>query len=78
MLGAIFSAQQTPLQPTKRVANIQPNTEPPIPKGCKKYFFTHSHQFFNTKPSGYVIIFECIASSDATANKKFKRYLSQK
>jgi hypothetical protein len=45
-----------------------------IPKGCKEYFFFESGNYMNTKPSeGYNIVFECIASSDKIATKKFNK-----
>lgn len=57
----------------------QPSREPKkiIPKGCKEYFFVNSGTFFNNMPrknSGYVVIYQCIASSDKKAIEKFNKF----
>lgn len=50
-----------------------------IPKGCKEYFFTKSGAMFITyKPNGYEVVFECFASNDKNALKKFDKFLTLK
>lgn len=50
--------------------------EKPIPKGCKKYYFTQDGWFTNSCEQDEVddYIFNCIASSDKVAKKKFNKF----
>jgi hypothetical protein len=46
--------------------------EPPIPKGCQRYFF-NANGGYNTKRDSYTI-FECVASNYKQAKKKFDKF----
>lgn len=52
--------------------------EPPIPNGCKKYYFREDGTFMNNDVLGQIdvkeIVYTCIASKDKSAIKKFKTY----
>lgn len=48
-----------------------------IPAGCKKYFFTSTGSIYTIKPEGLNVVFECIAMSDKSAQKKFDKWYNQ-
>ena len=45
-----------------------------IPKGCKKYYFSSSGILHNSLPKGTESVFECIASSEKVARRKFDKW----
>jgi hypothetical protein len=47
---------------------------PPIPKGCKQYFFNQDGEFSTEKMRKDECVFICIASNDKTAKKKFNKW----
>lgn len=52
---------------------------PPVPKGCKEYFFNNIGEFSNGTLESHKIlrdecVFTCIASNDKTAKKKFDKW----
>lgn len=51
---------------------------PPIPKGCKEYFFrengTYHHTGIDNKIRRDEVVFHCIAATKNSAIKKFKKY----
>jgi len=65
-----------PNEPIVRTGRKPTNKkEEVIPKNCKKYFFTRSGHFFNSMPTGsYTIVYDCIASNDKNAIKKFDKW----
>lgn len=53
------------------------NRRPPkkiIPKGCKEYFFTGMGYCFTERPAHREIAFECVATSEKSAQKKFDKW----
>lgn len=74
-LGAMMASSQYPGE-GKRSNNeaIRPNPKKVIPKGCKEYFFTKTGSIYTTKPQAYEVVFECIASSEKAAHKKFDKW----
>lgn len=51
--------------------------EPPIPKGCKEYWFNINGGFSTEKMRRDEIVFKCIASNDKVAKKKFEKWSSK-
>lgn len=51
--------------------------DPPVPKGCKKYFFQKDGTFRNELGDGS-FYWDTIASSDRRAKEKFSRHESTK
>jgi hypothetical protein len=49
--------------------------QPPIPKGCKEYFFNSLGDFLNYNDGVYS--FKCVAISDKSAIKKFQKWASK-
>lgn len=49
--------------------------EPPIPKGCKRYYFYDDGTFIHTQ--SYQSVFNCIARTDKKAKEKFNKFNSQ-
>jgi hypothetical protein len=52
--------------------------EPPIPKGCKEYFFTQNGGFSTDKMRKDECVFKCVAMNDKSAKKKFQKYITNK
>ncbi len=50
--------------------------EPPIPKGCKEYFFNKDGDFSNRHMRRDELVFKCVASNDKVAKKKFQKWLN--
>lgn len=46
--------------------------QPPIPKGCKEYFFNTLGDFLNKNDGVYC--FKCIAINDRSAIRKFEKW----
>lgn len=49
-------------------------SDKPIPKGCKEYFFNHLGEFLNKNDGIYA--FKCVAINDKSAIKKFEKWVS--
>lgn len=58
---------------------VPSNPKEVIPKGCKKYFFTISGSFCTDQKewNDVTYVFECIASNDKVAEKKFNKWKSK-
>jgi hypothetical protein len=76
MLSDYGSKRYESYEEYKENPNRKPKEiEPPIPKNCKKYFFTKSGHFFNSIPTGsYAIVYDCVALNDKNAIKKFNNW----
>jgi len=53
--------------------NVTPK-EPPIPKGCKEYFFDIDGNFSTERMLKSECVFKCVASNDNNAKRKFEKY----
>lgn len=51
---------------------------PPIPKGCKEYFFNEYDKFSNDIAWKAKCVFSCIAINDKNAEKKFNKWKNEK
>lgn len=51
--------------------------QPPLPKGCKEYFFNINGGFSTEKMLRSEVIFKCVASNEKTARKKFDKWVEQ-
>lgn len=60
--------------PNKEAVRRQP-IKKVIPKGCKEYFFTQSGCIHVVKSANYNYVFECIASNEKAAEKKFDKFI---
>ena len=54
--------------------------QPPIPKGCKEYFFNKEGEFYNGVDGRPPIlktdvVYSCVASSNKSAKKKFDKFI---
>ena len=70
VLGILMSQVKVGLDDHDKPRKFVPNNKPikkVIPKGCKEYSFTYDN---GEK-------FTCVASKDANAKKKFKKFLEQ-
>lgn len=56
---------------TKAINNIKKI----IPNGCKEYFFASTGEFHFIKTNTHRYIFDCIASNDKQAKRKFKNFV---
>jgi hypothetical protein len=48
--------------------------QPPIPKGCKEYFFNAQGEFSTERMRKDECVFICVASNDKNAKKKFNNW----
>ncbi len=48
--------------------------KPPIPRGCKEYFFNKNGGFSNRHMRNDELVFKCVASNDKSARKKFHNW----
>lgn len=48
-----------------------------IPKGCKEYFFNDIGKISTERPEVRDCIFECIATSEKSAQKKFDKWMAE-
>ncbi len=48
--------------------------QPPIPKGCKEYFFNKNGGFSNRYMRHDELVFKCVASNDKSAIRKFHNW----
>lgn len=80
--GFLASAQQSTFAGMQHNEDIIDRSKLPkkkiIPSGCKEYFFTKTGSMYTIKPAGYEVVFECIASSDKAAKKKFDKWYAKK
>lgn len=51
--------------------------EPPIPKGCKEYFFNRDGDFSTEKMLKSECVFKCVALNDKSAIRKFNTWKKQ-
>jgi hypothetical protein len=75
MMAAAMLSLDTPLRNTKKTSidDIDFNPKkPPIPKGCKEYFFNQEGKFSTIESE---IVFKCVAVNDKSAIKKFNNHL---
>lgn len=58
---------------------VPSSAKKPIPNGCKKYFFTRTGSFCTDQKeyNDITYVFDCIASSDKVAKKKFNKWKSK-
>lgn len=68
-----------PLKKEKKQIDFTPK-QPPIPKGCKEYFFNKEGEFYNGVDGRPPIlktdvVYSCVASSNKSAKKKFDKFI---
>lgn len=78
-LGAMMMSTTTESRTPNREVLSKLNLEPKkiIPKGCKEYWFTKTGSIYTSKPENYEAVFQCIASSEKVAHKKFDKWHSE-
>jgi len=69
-----------PLKKEKKKIDFTLN-QPPLPKGCKEYFFNKEGEFYNGVDGRPPIlktdvVFSCVASSNKSAIKKFNKFIT--
>lgn len=69
-LAAMSDLGSTPKQ--KIDLSKQRNIEPPIPKGCKVYWFTQDGVVSFTEPKQPIVSYKIIALNEKSARRKFK------
>lgn len=72
MMAAIMQGSMTHYEETNNKPIIYIDKTPPIPKGCKEYFFNSHGEFSTQSMRKDECVFKCIALNDKSATKKFK------
>jgi hypothetical protein len=75
LMGAMLGGENISTVRAENVTGSLP--DPPVPKGCKIYFFNENGYHSTEQMRKTEIVFKCTASNDANAVRKYNNWKSK-